>query len=148
MELGDISSKLKALSIETGSVFKATMLRSDGVVPKHSGETSRDKYFVVLGKDDDSYLVGVLLINSGINNNLAKIIAPYQHCIYPDEYDFLDGQYRYVNCYDIKRISFKKISEEAEYIGFINDADMQEIIRLVRESPGNRHDILEQFNII
>ena len=81
MNLGDLSSQLKGIFIQPGSILKMTLFPKDGVTPKNAGDTSRTKYFVVIGKDENSILVGSLLINSDINTNMAKIIAPYQHCI-------------------------------------------------------------------
>lgn len=147
MELGDISNKLKSISVTAGSVFKTTLYKSDGVKPKKAEDSSRDKYFVILGEDESSYIVGVLLINTNINSNLAHIIAPYQHCIYPDIYEFLDGQYRFVDCYKIKTIERKRILSDASYIGIINEDDMKKIAELAKASPGNLPNDLKRFNI-
>lgn len=63
MALGDLST-LKALSIDVGSVFKMTLTPKDGIKPKNEGDSSRDKYFVIIGKTEDSVIIGSLLINS------------------------------------------------------------------------------------
>ncbi len=147
MELGVISNKLKSMSVTVGSVFKTTLYKSDGVKPKKAEDLSRDKYFVVIGEDESSYIVGVLLINTNVNSNLARIIAPYQHCIYPDVYEFLDGQCRFVDCYKIKTIDRNRILSDASYVGIINEDDMQRIAELAKGSPGNLPDDLDRFNI-
>ena len=117
MNLGDFSSQLKGLSITPGSVFRMILFPKDGITPKNEGDISRTKYFVVIGKDKDSILVGSLLINSEVNANLINAIAPYQHCIYPEDYSFLGGKYRFIDCYRIKELQFNSIIESAEYIG-------------------------------
>lgn len=43
MNLGDLSSQLKGLSIQPGSVFKMTLFPKDGVTPKNEGDVSRTK---------------------------------------------------------------------------------------------------------
>ncbi|MBQ8422429.1 MAG: hypothetical protein IJX11_09240 [Bacteroidales bacterium] len=89
-------SVLKSLAIEVGSVFKMTMYPEDKVIPKKEGDVSRDKYFVIIGKTVDSVVVGSLLINTNINSRLFNLISPYQHCISPESYDFLNGKERYI----------------------------------------------------
>lgn len=54
MKLRELSVDLKRLSLERGSVFKMTMFREDGIVPKGENSVSRDKYFVVIGVSDNS----------------------------------------------------------------------------------------------
>ena len=57
-------------SIHVGSIFKMEFTPSEGVKPKNPGETSRIKYFVIIGIDGDRVFVGALLINSRINDRL------------------------------------------------------------------------------
>lgn len=147
MKLGESSSVFKGLSINQGSVFKMTLYPKDGVTPQKEGDISRTKYFVVIGKDSDSILVGALLINTEVNVNLITVIAPYQYCIYPSDYDFLGSKCRYVDCYRIKELSYERIVSEGEYIGIISDADMAHVIDLVRRSPVNKPLILRKYGI-
>ena len=147
MNLGDFSSQLKGISIQPGSVFKMTLFPKDGVTPKNEGDVSRTKYFVVIGKDEDSILVGSLLINSDVNINMIHAIAPYQHCIYPKDYSFLGNKYRYIDCYRIKELQFDQIIESGEYIGTISNADMDKAIDLANASPVNKPLTLKKFGI-
>ena len=147
MNLGDLSSQLKGLSIQPGSVFKMTLFPKDGVTPKNEGDVSRTKYFVVIGKDEDSILVGSLLINSDVNINMVHAIAPYQHCIYPKDYSFLGDKYRYIDCYRIKELQFDQIIESGEYIGTISEVDMYKAIDLASASPVNKPLTLMKFGI-
>ena len=147
MNLGDLSSQLKGLSIQLGSVFKMTLFPKDGVTPKNEGDVSRTKYFVVIGKDEDSILVGSLLINSDVNINMVHAIAPYQHCIYPRDYSFLGDKYRYIDCYRIKELQFDQIIESGEYIGTISEVDMYKAIDLANASPVNKPLTLMKYGI-
>lgn len=147
MNLGDFLSQLKGISIQPGSVFKMTLFPKDGVTPKKEGDVSRTKYFVVIGKDEDSILVGSLLINSDVNINMIHAIAPYQHCIYPKDYSFLGNKYRYIDCYRIKELQFDQIIESGEYIGTISKADMDKAIDLANASPVNKPLTLKKFGI-
>lgn len=147
MNLGDLSSQLKGISIQSGSVFKMTLFPKDGVTPKNRGDVSRTKYFVVIGKDEDSILVGSLLINSDVNINMVHAIAPYQYCIYPKDYSFLGNKHRYIDCYRIKELQFDQIIESGEYIGTISAFDMDSVINLANASPVNKSLTLKKFGI-
>lgn len=147
MNLGDFSSQLKGISIQPGSVFKMTLFPKDGVTPKNEGDVSRTKYFVVIGKDEDSILVGSLLINSDVNIKMIHAIAPYQHCIYPKDYSFLGNKYRYIDCYRIKELQFDQIIESGKYIGTISKVDMEKAIDLANASPVNKPLTLKKFGV-
>lgn len=147
MGLGDFQA-LKSLSLNVGSVFKMTLLPGDGVTPKNSGDADRTKYFVVLGIDDDSILVGAVLINSRINDRLFNIIGPYQHRICQENYGFLTKEESYVDCYRIKEINFNRILSDAEYIGILTEADITDIMLLTVSSPANKKLILKKYHLI
>ncbi len=87
------------------------------------------------------------MINTNVNINFAAKIAPYQLCIYPDKYEFLDGKYRYVDGYAIKQIKKERIQNEAEYIGILEDDDIEKIRELLRKSPAMDTRTLRQFGI-
>ena len=146
MELGDFA-EFKALAIEVGSVFKMTMYPADKVTPKRQGDSSRDKYFVVIGKTEDAVVVGSLLINTNINSRLFHIIGPYQHCLSPATYGFLNGKERYVSCYEIKKFPTERVIEKAEYIGVISQEDLDAAIELAKMSPINDRRTLKMFNL-
>lgn len=147
MALGDLSA-LKALSVDVGSVFKMTLSPKDGIKPKKDGDISRDKYFVIIGKAQDSVIIGSLLINSEINDRLFTLIGPYQHCIYPDQYEFLNGKERYIDCYKIKEFEYIRILQDAEYIGHIDSNDIYEAINLSKSSPANNNQTLKKFDLL
>lgn len=147
MKFGEFSNQLKGISIQRGSVFKMTLYPKDGVTPKNEGDKSRTKYFVVLGKDAESILVGSLLINTEVNINMVRVIAPYQHCIYPKDYPFLGDKYRFIDCYSIKELQFDKIISDGEYIGTISDVDMIKAISLANSSPVNKPFVLKKYGV-
>lgn len=147
MELGEIAA-LKRYSIDVGSVFKMTLYPQDGVTPKNEGESSRNKYFVIIGKTTDGIVVGSLLINTNINDNLKDVIGPYQHCIHPDQYDFLNGKDRYIDCYRIKELTFERLLKGGIYIGQIETDDIAEVTKLVKASPVNNRHTLKKFSLL
>lgn len=124
-----------------------TMYPADKVTPKRQGDSSRDKYFVVIGKTEEAVVVGSLLINTNINSRLFHIIGPYQYCLSPAAYGFLNGKERYVSCYEIKKFPTERIIEKAEYIGVINQEDLNAAIELAKTSPINDRRTLKMFNL-
>ena len=92
------------------------LFRGDGIVPKHEGDVSRHKYFVVL--------------------------------IDPEEYDFLNGKFRYVDCYCIKELPYQRIMDTADFIGTINDSDMVTITELATKSPVNKPVLLKKYGLV
>ena len=82
-----------------------------------------------------------------MNINLVHAIAPYQHCIYPEEYDFLGDKFRYIDCYRIKELDYKRIVDEGQYIGMINASDLDTAIKLANASPVNKPTTLKKFGV-
>lgn len=147
MELGDVQA-LRSLVLKVGSIFRMTLLPEDGVIPKNLGDVDRTKYFVVLGVDDDSILVGSVLINSRINDRLFNIIGPYQHRIIQEDYDFLTKAESYIDCYRIKEIGLDSILSDAEYIGVLEEADVADVMSLAVSSPANRKLVLKKYHLV
>lgn len=147
MELGDVQA-LRSLVLKVGSIFRMTLLPEDGVIPKNPGDVDRTKYFVVLGVDDDSILVGSVLINSRINDRLFNIIGPYQHRIIQEDYDFLTKAESYIDCYRIKEIGLDSILSDAEYIGVLEEADVADVMSLAVSSPANRKLVLKKYHLV
>ena len=66
------SSKQNLLStIDRGDVIRMKLTPEEGITPKNEGDDSRNKYFIVLGKTNDGKLIGFVVINSQINQNLS-----------------------------------------------------------------------------
>lgn len=56
--------------VKVGDVYEMTMTEANGIKPK-GGDSSRDKYFIVLGFDSNGTAYGDVIINSRINRNLS-----------------------------------------------------------------------------
>lgn len=136
------------MDLVVGDVFRMTLFPEDGVKPKHAGDMSRTKYFVVIGLDEGRVMAASLLVNSKINDRLFSIIGPYQHCIHSEDYSFLTKSESYVDCFRIKEISAERIIENADYVGRLNADDIDEILNLTVSSPNNRKGILKKYHLI
>lgn len=134
MEIGELRP-LKEMAVKPGSVFRMRFFPQDGIVPKDAGDTSRDKYFVILGKNNEGDLVALSLINTEINENLRQRIGAFQYQISSSDYEFLNGKDRFVDCYDMKEVASERIVEQGDYAGLISETDLKSIIKLVNDSP-------------
>lgn len=62
--------RLASRMVKVGDVYEMTMTEANGIKPK-GGDSSRDKYFIVLGFDSNGTAYGDVIINSRINRNLS-----------------------------------------------------------------------------
>ena len=134
-------------SIHVGSIFKMEFTPSEGIIPKNPGETSRIKYFAIIGIDGDRVVVGTLLINSRINDRLFSRIGPYQHRIEDSSYSFMTKRESYINCYEIKEIATRAIIAKAEYVGELCAEDLKSARALVKTSPSIKPATLKKFHL-
>ena len=69
--------KLVESIVETGSVYRMPLTPAEGITPKKSGDKSRNKLFIVIGKDINNNIYGVVIVNTGINPNLTQYVKEY-----------------------------------------------------------------------
>ncbi len=131
-------------TVKVGDVYEITMTAANGIKPK-PGDTSRDKYFVVLGFDADGIAYGGVIINSQINKNLPGHIKMYHMPIKQAKYPFLRYD-SFVDCIQLKRVYPNKFNEW-NYLGEIDDYDIELIIGTVRESPLESPEHLAQYGL-
>lgn len=144
--LGDLADKLTQNSINIGDVHLLNLDQNNGITPK-SGDTTRNKFFIVLGFDNDGNVIGGLVINSKINYKLPPSVTDYQLPISVEQFPFLEHN-SFINCSKIivaKRSKFNKTT----YRGEISDTEMMElIINTVKESPTVNKMQLKEFGIV
>ncbi len=144
--LGNTANELVRSSINIGDVHLLNLDPTNGITPKN-GETTRNKFFIVLGFDNKGNVIGGLVINSKINYNLPSTVTDYQLPITVKQCPFLQHD-SFVNCSKIiiaKRTKFNKNT----YRGEISDSAMMKlIIDTVKESPTVSRKQLKDFGII
>lgn len=144
--LGDTADKLTQNSINIGDVHLLNLDQNNGITPK-SGDTTRNKFFIVLGFDNDGNVIGGLVINSKINYKLPPSVTDYQLPVSVEQFPFLEHN-SFINCSKIivaKRSKFNKTT----YRGEITDTEMMElIINTVKESPTVNKMQLKEFGIV
>ena len=143
--LGKTANDLMQLSIKIGDVHLLKLDPTNGITPKN-GDVARNKFFIVLGFDNEGNVVGGLVIDSKINYNLPPTITDYQLPITVTQCPFLQHN-SFVNCSKIivaKRTNFNRDT----YRGEISDSElMRLIIDTVKESPTVNKKQLKDFGI-
>lgn len=144
--LGDLADKLTQNSINIGDVHLLNLDQNNGITPK-SGDTTRNKFFIVLGFDNEGNVIGGLVINTKINYKLPPSVTDYQLPVSVEQFPFLEHN-SFINCSKIivaKRSKFNKTT----YRGEISDTEMMElIINTVKESPTVNKMQLKEFGIV
>lgn len=144
--LGDLADELTQNSINIGDVHLLNLDQNNGITPK-SGDTTRNKFFIVLGFDNDGNVIGGLVINSKINYKLPPSVTDYQLPVSVEQFPFLEHN-SFINCSKIivaKRSKFNKTT----YRGEISNTEMMElIINTVKESPTVNKMQLKEFGIV
>lgn len=144
--LGDLADELTQNSINIGDVHLLNLDQNNGITPK-SGDTTRNKFFIVLGFDNVGNVIGGLVINSKINYKLPPSVTDYQLPVSVQQFPFLEHN-SFINCSKIivaKRSKFNKTT----YRGEISDTEMMElIINTVKENPTVNKMQLKEFGIV
>lgn len=153
--IGDLLSntqkaKLIQNTLSVGSVYRMKLTKNEGVKPKNKEDDSRNKYFVILGFDDVGNVIGFVLINTHVNEELSDVIKDLHYPIKASQYPFL-GKDRFVDCSELKEISKDKFVEmfsgEKEKGQILSD-DLDCIIGAVNTSPKVTVKQLKKFGLI
>lgn len=137
-------SRLATKTIKVGDVYRITMTEANGITPK-AGDSSRDKYFIVLGFDSNGAVYGGVIINSEINKNLPPHLKIYHMPIRQSKYTFL-AHNSFVDCLKLK-IAFPQKFNEWTYLGAFDNDDVSLIIGTIKESPVESAEHLRIFGL-
>jgi hypothetical protein len=152
VKIGDLlADKQKAVvvtsAIEAGQVFRIKLTEMEGIKPKNQGDNSRNKYFVVLGVDNDK-AIGAVLINTAINQNLSPMLKRLHYPIHAKNYPFLQHD-SFVDCGSLKPISKEKYGANLDkQVGMIDDQDLNLIRKTVAEDAPIEAKTLKRFKLI
>lgn len=122
---------MKPSEIKIGDVFRIAMNKANGVVPK-PGDTSRDKYFVVLGFDDEGNVYGGVIFNSFINMNLPPFVQAMQYPVKGKDYEFLSHD-SYIDCSSIKTVKKSKLLKSIS-LGSLYAKDVLAVCRKIKSN--------------
>ncbi|MDR1022590.1 MAG: hypothetical protein LBL94_04890 [Prevotellaceae bacterium] len=138
------AEKFAKLTIEAGNVFRVNMDKADGVTPKQ-GDSSRNKYFVVLGFDGAGSAYGGVIFNSRINQNLAPSVRDYHMPVSRAKYGFLSHD-SFVDCSSLKTANPAKLLK-GQYLGDVDEDDLSLIKSTVKSSPKETEERLALFGL-
>lgn len=141
---GEELSRLASNTVKVGDVYEITMTEANGIRPKNN-DLSRDKYFIVLGFDSNGLVYGGVIINSQINKNLPAHLKVYHMPIKQSKYPFLRYD-SFVDCVRLK-VAFPQKFNEWNYLGEIDDYDIELIIGTIKESPAESEERIAQFGL-
>lgn len=144
--LEDVGDKLAQNNIKVGNVYLINLDQQNGITPKN-GDLTRDKFFIVLGFDNEGNVIGGLVINSKINYNLPSSVTDYQLPIKVEQCPFLKYN-SFVNCSKIIVANKAKFTKNT-YRGEISDPEFIDLlINTVKESPTVNTKLLKRFGLI
>ncbi len=145
--LGDKADKIVQESIKAGDIHLLRNLdKSNGITPK-KGDKARDKFFVVLGFDEEGNVIGGLVINSNVNYNLPSYITDYLMPVTTKQLPFLNYD-SFIDCSKIITANRSKFTKDT-YRGTVPDEEMFNlIISTVKESPTVNKKQLSEFGIV
>lgn len=141
----DSTCAIARANIKIGDVFFIRMDKRNGITPK-AGDTYRNKYFIVLGFDNQGFAYGGVVINSGINQKVFQSIQDWHMPIKKSKYTFLEYD-SYVDCSRLKRVEILKFNTWT-FKGVIEQEDIELIVGAIKESPNERKENLRIFGII
>lgn len=144
--LEDVGDKLAQDNIKVGNVYLINLDQQNGITPKN-GDLTRDKFFIVLGFDNEGNVIGGLVINPKINYNLPSSVTDYQLPIKVEQCPFLKYN-SFVNCSKIIVANKAKFIKNT-YRGEIADPEFIDLlINTVKESPTVNTKLLKRFGLM
>lgn len=142
--------KLISTQLTKGSVFRMHLSAEEGVKDKKPGDNGRNKYFIVLGVSDTGSVIGFILINSCINENLPESIRELHYPLSSSNYSFLSNN-SFVDCSRIKEIKqdkFASMFSLNSLKGTINEDDLDLIVEAVKSSEFVPPKQLKKFGLL
>mgnify|MGYP002626898247 CR=1 FL=1 len=142
---GDVLESMVQQTVKVGDVFFLEMDANDGVTPK-PGDSTRFKFFVVLGFDGEGNVYGGVIINSRINQSMDQTVKDYHMPIKCGKYPFLRYD-SFVDCLWLKTAPLEKFTK-GKYVGKMASDDLELIIGTLKDSPREKKIKLLKFGIL
>lgn len=131
-------------SIKVGNVYRIKMDERNGIKPK-AGDSSRNKFFIVLGFDSEGNAYGGVIINSDINQNIPQSMKDWHMPIKCSKYSFLEHD-SFVDCSKLKTVSIEKFGKW-QFLGVFSLDDVKLITATVKDSPNETKEHLAMFGL-
>lgn len=131
-------------SIKVGNVYRIKMDERNGIKPK-AGDSSRNKFLIVLGFDSEGNAYGGVIINSNINQNIPQSMKDWHMPIKCSKYSFLEHD-SFVDCSKLKTVSIEKFGKW-QFLGVFSLDDVKLITATVKDSPNETKEHLAMFGL-
>lgn len=106
----DMKNEFISSIVEEGDVYRMRLDKREEIQGK-DGADSRNKFFVVIGRDAEGNSFGFFVIDTGINKYLPEVRKQKHLLLLASKYPFLEGKDRYIDCSDFKIISKQRFAE-------------------------------------
>lgn len=141
----NVAESLVKDTVKPGDIFVLELDNQDGITPKGS-DASRNKFFVVLGFDNEGNVYGGVIVNSKINQNMSPLIRDFHMPIKAEKYSFLRYN-SFIDCLQLKTAPLSKFTK-GKFVGRLQDDDLYLVIGTIKESPREKKANLLRFGII
>lgn len=142
-------SSLRSLasgSVKPGNVYRIKMGAENGITPKNPGDTSRNKFFIVLGVCPDGSVYGGVVINSEMNKGIPANLREYHIPLQRIRYGFL-GHDSYVDCVELKTVPAATFARW-RYLGEIGERDFEIIKNAAVSNPAAKKAELKLYGLV
>lgn len=144
--LGEHADILARDVIDIGDVHILPLTPGEGITPK-DGQPVRNKFFIVLGFDNDGNMIGGVVVNSNINHNLPSSITDYLMPVTVSQCSFLTHN-SFINCSHLLVVRKDKFNSKT-FVGKIDNEElMSMIVGTVTECPHVNKQQLKEFGIV
>lgn len=141
----NVAESLVKDTVKQGDIFILELDNQDGVTPKGS-DAYRNKFFVVLGFDNEGNVYGGVIVNSRINPKMSPLIREFHMPIKAEKYSFLRYN-SFIDCLQLKTAPLSKFTK-GKFVGRLQDDDLNLVIGTIKESPREKKANLLRFGII
>ena len=144
-------SKMSSVEIKAkiGSIFLTDFDDKDQGFVLKEGETSRQKFFIVIGNDSSGNAIGVIFINTKPNPkvNFNKDFLDTQYFILQRDYSKFLKYDSYVDCSKIRELCNDRI-HRFKFKGNILPDDLERIMDMLKTSETIRVKEKKRFGLI
>lgn len=119
-----------------GDIIFQRMDTNDGLT-LNDGYNTRNKYFVIVGKNTKGDAIGVCLINSNLEYHIDNpIMQKYQYTLYQKDYPSILTKDSRLDCAVLFPMRTRKsIAVKAEKVGHLTESDKNAIMPLLASCP-------------
>lgn len=143
--IGGMADRIMQDMLAIGDVHMVPLTEQNGITPAQ-GEKLRNKFFVVLGFDNQDNVIGGVVINSRLNLNLPAVFTDYMVPIKATDYPFLDHD-SFINCSTFI-VARRDLFGAQSYRGKMSQEMVELVTGTLKESPTTNKKLLQTFGLL